>query len=179
METFTGLKALTDNPDFQSQRQRALAGLDTKVIDSPILDVITNFARLDCCFTLQSCYGHFLYEGQNDSHNIASLPVTDTIIKVEYRIAYIALVIDNSNSGKTLFNDLMKVPQLDPEYIQIGCADWFWKKHVNSYALQIEPDKQMYQDRAWVSYSEALHLENIRIIFFDELRKLLKAHLAN
>jgi len=45
--------------------------------------------ELPYCFTLQSCFGHFVFCGQNDQQNLEPLPVNDPIVKVEYRIAYI------------------------------------------------------------------------------------------
>ncbi len=177
METFTELKALTRNPNFQNQRQQAIAKFDPKVIDSPIVDIVKGFAKLPYCFTLQSCCGHFLYRGQDNPHNLDPVPITDTITKVEYRIAYIALVIEESDSGKMLFEYLNRIPQMDSDFIQFGCADWFWKNQVNSYALQVEPKEHMYKDRTWIDYDEALHLERIRELLFAELRRLLQQRL--
>ena len=102
------------------------------------------------------------------------MPVLDSITIVEYRIAYIALCIQNSDLGRILFDDLRKIPAIDPEYIQFGCAEWFWKKQVNSYALQIEPERYMTKDRISVNYQEALHIEEIRNEFFSELKKVIQ-----
>ena len=67
------------------------------------------------CFTLQSCYGHFVYNGQKDSHNLESLPEKNTITKVEYRIAYIAFCIENSSLGRELFEALKEITAIDTE----------------------------------------------------------------
>lgn len=173
METFTHLKALIDNPNFPRQREQALKGYNPLIIDMPIMDLISDFNKLPFCFTLQSCYGHFLYQGQDDSHNLEPLPETDNIAQVDYRIAYIALVIDNCGAGNLLLGALQQIVKIDPNYIQIGCADWFWRKQVNSYALQVEPTEHMYEDSARISYEEALKVQEIRAWFFDELRKLV------
>lgn len=83
----------------------------------------------------QSCYGHFIYTGQRDPHNIEPLPVTDKIARVEYRIAYIALCIENNAAGIKLLKALKEITVIDPENIQFCGADWFWERQINSYAL--------------------------------------------
>lgn len=174
METFTDLKEFVANPHFNEQRQQSLSQLNIEQIDSPIVDVVSGFARLPYCFTLQSCYGHFLHSHQKDDYNIDALPIADSIVNVDYRIAYIALCIENSSSGKILFEDFRRIPETDPEYIQFGCAEWFWERQVNSYALQVEPKRYMRKDKVRVGYREALHLERVRNRFFDQLNKLLQ-----
>jgi len=95
LETFIELKELVENPHYQEQRKKSLAVLTNVMIDAPIIDLIKGFNELPYCFTLQSCYGHFLYKGQEDANNLDPLPITNTISTVEYRIAYIAFCIDN------------------------------------------------------------------------------------
>jgi hypothetical protein len=174
VETFTELKELAENPHYQDQRQRSLAGLSDEMIDAPIIDLINDFNKLPYCFTLQSCCGHFLYNGQNDSYNLEPLPITDTIAKVEYRIAYIAFCIENSVSGRELFDSLKEITAIDPDNVQFCCAEWFWKRQVNSYALQVEPDRFKRKDTAIVDFKEALHIEKIRNEFFIRLYELLE-----
>jgi hypothetical protein len=174
VETFTELKELAENPHYQDQRQRSLAGLSDEMIDAPIIDLINDFNKLPYCFTLQSCCGHFLYNGQNDSYNLEPLPITDTIAKVEYRIAYIAFCIENSVSGRELFDSLKEITAIDPDNVQFCCAEWFWKRQVNSYALQVEPDRFKRKDTAIVGFKEALHIEKIRNEFFIRLYELLE-----
>ncbi len=94
METFTELKELTENPKYQIQRQGSLKDFSNDMIDVPIIKIIKGFNSLPYCFTLQSCYGHFTYEGQNDLHNLLPLPTNRNISKVKYRIAYIALCVE-------------------------------------------------------------------------------------
>ena len=140
METFTELKELAENPHYQVQKQKMLCDLTDDMIDMPIIDLINGFNKLPYCFTLQSCHGHFVYNGQKDTHNLDHLPAKKTIAQVEYRIAYIALCIENSDSGRELFEALKEITAIDPENIQFCCAEWFWKRQDNSYALQVEPE---------------------------------------
>ncbi len=177
METFTDLKEFVANPRFKQQMQQSLSQLNIDQIDPTIIDLISGFARLPYCFTLQSCYGHFLHSRQKDDYNIDALPIVDNIDNVDFRIAYIALCIENSSSGKKLFEDFRRIPKTDPEYIQFGCAEWFWERQVNSYVLQVEPKRYMKKDKVRVGYREALDLERARNRFFDQLYKLLKKRL--
>lgn len=178
METFTELKKLVENPHYQEQRQKSLADLTDLMIDVPIIKIINGFNKLPYCFTIQSCYGHFLYNAQKDPNNLEPLPVTDTITRVEYRIAYIAFCIDNSDSGKGLFEALKEITTIDPENIQFCCAEWFWKRQVNSYALQVEPERLKHQDKALLDYREALQIEKIRNEFFVQLQKFLQKQIG-
>ena len=174
METFTELKELIENPNYQIQRQRSLQNLTDDMIDSPIIEIVNGFNRLPFCFTLQSCNGHFIYEGQNDPHNLLPLPTNKHISKVKYRIAYLALCVENSTSGKKLLSALSEIPSVSPENIQFCCAEWFWKKQVNSYALQVEPDRFKHMDTATIGFSEALKIEKTRNDFFLQLSKLIE-----
>lgn len=174
METFTKPKALVENLHYQDQRRKCLAGLNDGMIDEPIIELINSFNKLPYCFTLQSCYGHFIYNGQDDPQNLEPLPLTDTITRVEYRIAYIAFCIENSDLGKMLFEALKGTADIDPDNIQFCCAEWFWKRQVNSYALQVEPDRFKLQDKAILDYKEALRIEKIRNEFFVRLKELLQ-----
>ena len=174
METYTELKRFVDNPLYHEQRQRSLARLDISSIDAPIIEIISRFAKLTYCFTLQSCYGHFLHIGQREPYHIEALPLTDRITTVEYRIAYIALCIENSPQGRDIFQDLGQIPEIiDLAYIQFGCAEWFWKRQINSYVLQVEPKRLMTKDSVHIDYREALYIEKIRNQFFAKLKMLL------
>ena len=174
METFTTARAFVENPHYDKERGDSLQKLDLSSIDPPILDLVRGFTGLLYCFTLQSCYGHFLYPGQKDPHNTEPLPVDKSIARVEYRIAYLALVIEDSVPGRELFDELGEITSVDPEYIQFGSADWFWERQLNSYALQVEPRKYMTQDTCQIDYLEALHVEKVRNRFFKELTTLLQ-----
>ena len=172
METYTEFKSLVKNPLFNQQREKALSQLDFNAIDTPIKEIIKNFSNLSYCFTLQCCYGHFLYNDQKNPQNIEPLPKLDNISKIEYRIAYIALCIRNNKQGRMLLQKLKKIPEIDPDYVQFGCGDWFWKQQVNSYALQVEPERYKRKDKTIVNYQEALHIEKVRNEFFRILEKM-------
>ena len=174
METFTELKELVENPHYQVQKQKALFNLNDDMIDMPIVNLINRFNELPYCFTLQSCYGHFVYNGKKDPHNLDPLPSEKIIGKVEYRIAYVAFCIENSASGRRLFEALKEITAIDPQYVQFCCAEWFWKRQINSYALQVEPDRFKSKDTAVIDFKEALHIEKTRNTFFVRLYELLE-----
>ena len=174
METFTDLRDLAENPQYHSQKQKALCDLNDDMIDMPIVDLINGFNELPYCFTLQSCYGHFVYNSRNDAHNIEPLPTEKVIDEVEYRIAYVALCIENSASGRLLFKSLKEIQTIDPKNIQFCCAGWFWERQMNSYALQVEPYRFKHNDKAILEFKEALHIEKIRNTFFIRLSELLE-----
>ena len=172
METFTEPKELVINPHYQDQRKNILAGLSDEMIDAPIIDLINGFNKMSYCFSMQSCYGHFVYNDQKDPYNFEPLPISDTIDRVEYRIAYICLCIENSDLGKRLLEALNEITAIDPENIQFCCAEWFWKRQVNSYALQVQPDRFKHKDEAILDYREALQIEKIRNEFFIQLQEI-------
>jgi hypothetical protein len=174
LKTFVDLRELTENPDYQVQRQKSLANLTDDMIDVPIIGLINGFNKLPYCFTLQSCYGHFVYDGQENPRNLEPLPDKSVIAEVEYRIAYIVLCIENNPLGNRLFEILKKVPAIDPKNIQFCCAEWFWKKQVNSYALQVEPERFKRKDTAILDHKEALYIEMIRNDFFQRLYELVE-----
>lgn len=174
METLTELKELAENLYFRVQKQKTLYDLTDDMIDLPIIDLINGFNTLPYCFTLQSCYGHFVLNDQKENHNLAPLPVSGTIEKVVYRIAYIAFCIENIHLGRELFESFKQIVAIDPENIQFCCAEWFWERQVNSYALQVEPDRFNLKDTAMVDFKEALHIEKVRNEFFDRLYELIE-----
>jgi hypothetical protein len=174
METFTELIDFVSNPHYGEQRRTALGELDLSAIDAPIVDTIAGLSMVPYCFTLQSCYGHFLYPGQRDPHNIAPLPTLPDQVWVEYRIAYLALCIQEGEEGRDLLRELRKIPDIDPGEVQFGCATWFWERQVNSYVLQVEPELYKSQDRARIRYRQALHLQETRARFWDLLRELVE-----
>ncbi len=175
METFTNVKDPVANPAFAAQRRQALTRLDLTTIDAPIVSMVRRFNRLPYCFTLQSCCGHFLCAGQGDPRNVQRLPEARSTAPVEYRIAYLALCIDNNDEGVSLLADLRDVAAIDPEYVQFGCADWFWERQVNSYALQVEPTRYRTKDAVCLAYEEALQVQAVRDTVFSALERLLDA----
>lgn len=179
METFTAPRAFVKNPHYHNQRREFLRKLDLSSIDPPIIDLVRDFSKLQYCFTLQSCFGHFLYPGNRDPVNLEPLPLADGIESIDYRIAYLAICIEDSILGKELFDNLVEIPSIDPEYIQFGSADWFWERQLNSYAMQVEPIRHMTRDKCHIDYGEALHVEKIRNQLFKQLMTLLRKRIRN
>jgi hypothetical protein len=177
LETFIEPKDLVENPLFQEQRRKILDGLSDDMIDAPIIGLVKGFNGLPFCFTLQSCYGHFIHKNQRDPHNLETLPATATVDGVEYRIAYLCLCIENSPLGRGLLEALRKTAAIDPDNIQFCCAEWFWKRQVNSYALQVMPDRFKHDDCALLDHREALHVEKLRNELFIRLHGLLQEQL--
>lgn len=173
METFIEVLDFVKNSNYDCQRQDCLHRFDIGEIDPPIMDIVKGFTEIPCCFTLQSCYGHFLHPFQIDPHYSGPLHIPEGVADIEYRIAYIAVCIQNSSKGEALFRKLRSIPAIDHEYVQFGCAEWFWDQYVNSFVLQVEPKNQMKRDRCIVSVQEAFHIEKIRNLFFEKLRELV------
>jgi hypothetical protein len=95
----------------------------------------------------------------------------DTI--VEYRLAYVAFCIRDCKDGQRLREDFRWLVHIDPKNIQFGSPEWFLHEHVNSYALQVEPERFQYKDTAQVGIEEALVLEKTRNTVFEKLRSLV------
>ena len=177
MKTFTKPRAFVENPRFLEDRQVSLSTIDYQTIDKPIISIVKKFSLLPYCFTLQSCYGHFLYSSEQDTHNLARLP-TNNVGMVTYRIAYMAFCLENSLPGIAFFKLLSRIPEIDPDFVQFGTADWFWERHLNSYILQVEPSRYSNQDQVTIEYPEAKHIQHIRDLFFSELTGLLDNQLV-
>ena len=96
METFTELKPFVDNPLYQEQREKALSGLDINTIDAPMIEIINGFAKLPYCFTLQSCYGHFVHNNQKSPKNVEPLSGSDNISSIEINVIYFVQTIKSS-----------------------------------------------------------------------------------
>jgi len=175
MNTFVAPKELDDDPGYVTQRLASLAAVDLSTLDPPIMDVMEGFRALPCCFTLQSCYGHFICGTQRDPNNTQRLPTGDCADPVAYRIAYVALCVENGRDGRELLRALEEVASRDPAYVQYGSAEWFWRRRVNTYVLQVEPFRHRRRDKITVDYAEALQIQQVRDRFFGELRDLLKA----
>ena len=172
METFGPAREFVESPGFVQARTSALSKLDLAKVDGPIADVISGFAALPHCFTLQSCHGHFVCTRDDEPDNNNSIP-SGHMGGVRYRIAYVAICIENSARGRALRGALSSVPDIDPDYVQFGAPRWFWDQWVNSYALQVEPISQQYHDEARMEVEEARHVQRVRGQFFERLRVLL------
>ncbi len=171
METFTGPKECIENPRYHSDRLEILGSLDLGCIDRPIVELVQGFTALPQCFTVQSCYGHFLHGPEQGRHNLERLSPGHGG-QIHYRIAYMAFCIDNSPRGWELRESLELIPSLDPDYVQFGSADWFWERYPNSYVLQVEPARYRTKDQVDIEHSEAAHIERARDLFFIGLREL-------
>jgi hypothetical protein len=174
LETFTGLKPFVSDPHYHERRRASLDALDCSSIDEPMLALVKRFAKVPYCFTLQSCYGHFLFGDQKDPKSTMRLPVSGARTCVDYRVAYLALCIQNTAPGRTLFQELRALASIDPEYVQFGCAGWFWRGQVNSYVLQVEPERHKTKDQAFIPHEEALYVQEIRDQIFSELHRVVR-----
>jgi len=163
---------MVENPRFEDQKRKCLANLTAEMIDEPIAGIVAGFNNLPCCFTLQSCFGHFLFPGQEDPFCCDPLPEISLDVQVEYKIAYLAFCLENSDPGKSLLEAFRKVTLIDPDNIQLCSPDWFWERQVNTFALQVEPDRFKHSDQAVLGFEEALNLEEIRNKFFRALKRL-------
>jgi len=172
VETFGKPRPFVDHLHFPRDRELVLAEIHPEKIDAPIRQLISRFSHLPFCFTLQCCFGHFLYDGEQDQENLQPLPSHD-VGPVKYRIAYLALCLENSRDGRKLYSGLESVAAAKPEYIQFGSPGWFWKRHVNSYSLQVEPIRFAQSDIAIIGYEEALIVQKTRDRFFDLLGELV------
>jgi hypothetical protein len=181
METYTQAKPLESSPNYGSDREKALEALMLELskgsIDAPMVDIVQTFARLPFYYTLQSCYGHFMREFRvHDTNTMRVSELRGSAEVMHHRIAYIALCVQNAVEGRVLLEELKYIEEVDPDYIQFGSADWFWKDCVNSYVLQVSPLDNVHQDHFDVSIEEALRIEGTRDRFFDKLREILSKH---
>ncbi|MFC1530808.1 hypothetical protein ACFL5T_00975 [Gemmatimonadota bacterium] len=172
MKTFARPRQLVDNPQYERDRELMLASLGLETIDEPMRELVAGFAKLPYCFTLQSCYGHFVHALQPQPDNLNPLPAHD-VGPIKYRVAYLALCLENSIEGRRLRSALGHIPAIDPEYVQFGSPEWFWNRHLNSYALQVEPTRFLDRDVVMIEYNEALRVEQVRHLFFAQLSTLL------
>ena len=164
METYTDPKPFEDYPGFQSDRQLALNILDITLIDNPLVGLIDDLNKLPYLFTLQCCYGHFL---TTDDEEVFDFDLSGSINTVEYRLAYIAFCIENSPSGKKFAHQLKDISlTMEQGLVQFCSAQWFWDQWVNSYALQIMPQRFIDKDSAVLHFYEAAKIKQARDIFF-------------
>jgi hypothetical protein len=177
LETFSKARELVENRGFVRDRQKFTTKLDLSSIDCTITDIVENLNALSHCFTLQSCFGHFLCLPEQGLHNVDPIPHGFSGL-VTYRIAYVALCLENSRRGQALQQSLARIPAVDPDFIQFGSADWFWERWENSYALQVEPKAHMLKDEVILKPAEALRTQAARDRFFEEFRAVLAAELS-
>lgn len=168
METYTEPKPFENYPRFQADRQSALNSLDVAQIDDPLVDLVADLNKLPYLFTLQCCHGHFL---TTDGKNISDFDLLDTVCEIEYRLAYIAFCINNVPPGREFARQLENIPlTVDRSLVQFCSAQWFWDQWVNSYALQVMPQKFKDKDRAVIDFHEAEKVKQTRDILFAILK---------
>jgi hypothetical protein len=177
VETFVEARQLVKDPSFEEHRRRALAELDvaltSNAIDVAITDMIRRFSRVPYCFTIQSCHGHFVSNESGAEIDPSSEAERGSVSSIRYRIAYIALCVQDSAEGRSLLEDLKTLVDIDPDYIQYGSANWFRNRCPNTYVLQVEPSRSACQDAVDVSAEEAKHLAETRDKFFKGLDGVL------
>jgi hypothetical protein len=173
VETFTEPRPFVENPRYSREREDVLEQLDPRTLDAPIADLVARLNVLPFCFTLQSCYGHFISRPSQDDRSLEPVP-GEGYRQVRYRIAYLAICLENSPAGRELHERLRQTAARDPEFVQFGSADWFWERHANSYALQVEPRRYARRDEALLDREEALQVQEHRDWLFQELTRLAR-----
>ena len=173
MQTLTEARQFVSNPGYLEDRQATLRALDMSTIDAPIASIVKGLNDLPQCFTLQTCFGHFVCSQDQDSRTLDRLPAEHSG-DVRYRIAYMAFCLENSRSGREFRAALEALPEIDPEYIQFGSADWFWERYLNSYVLQVEPLRFKMKDEALIGCEEAQRIQKVRDVFYKRVESLLR-----
>ncbi len=172
MQTYCPEKPMVANAEFGVHKAAALDSLRKARIDEPIQELVHDLANLDFCFTLQSCWGHFVSSSLPDPQAIRTLRADSLENRYHYKIAYLALCLDNRPRGREFLVRLREIPAaVDPKYVQFGCADWFWKQQVNSYVLQVQPLDNAHVDSMDVNGELALELQGARDVFFRRVRE--------
>lgn len=181
METFTPAKPFTLHPGYLSDRENAHRELEEEMlrgsIDPPVLPMIRECMPIIHFFTVQCCFGHFVHDLEHDNGNL--VPPSQYMGKIEtvrYRLAYLAICLQNNIRGRELYSDLKELATDNPDYIQFGSADWFWERMVNTYCIQLEPERLKNKDSGVITMEEALHLETLREDFFKRLAGIVQKH---
>jgi hypothetical protein len=171
-----------DNPEYGKNRSVALVILQNLVatgkIDPPIVELIELFSRVPHCYTIQSCYGHFVHDREPEEHTTARLgPYRGLVHTVQYRIAYIAFVLEKSRNGFALCRDLRMLASRNSGYIQFGSAGWFWEQSVNTHQIQVAPEREKCRDSLRVTYDQAFRLEKVRDMVISELTTIARKNI--
>ena len=181
METFTRAKPFILHPGYFSDRAKALRELDKEIlngsIDPPLLNLIRECNPITHFFTVQCCYSHFLSDMESDLENlIPPSQYLEQIETVRYRLAYLAICIQDTIPGREMYSDLEEMSADNPDYIQFGSAEWFWDRMVNTYCIQLEPVRFKSKDSEMIGIEEAMHIEKIRNDFFNHLAEIIHKH---
>ncbi len=177
METFTPPEPFIAHPGFTEERALSLRRLEDLIRlaepDPPLIPLLRLFMQVPSCFTVQSCYGHFVRDQSHDDKNLD--PVSsfkDGVQQVRYRLAYMVFCIEESVRGHALYDDLESMTAIDPLYIQFGSASWFWETTPNTYVVQLEPLRGACLDAVLVMLDEASYIERLREQFFGRLGEI-------
>lgn len=174
MQTFVPSIPLQNISNFAQTKAQTLLDLNKDPIDTPIKDIVMSLNALPYCYTIQCCWGHFVSTSQPDKHNLAVVKKKDIDEKIEYRIAYLALSLENTPAGKAFLDKMEKIPtRIDSSYVQFGCAQWFLQRHANSYVLQVQPSDRAHVDSMTVLREEALLIQSTRNVFWDTIRQFV------
>lgn len=180
METFTPPRPFVPHPDYWRDRERSLQELRQEIvknrIDPPLLQLVRECMTIPHCFTMQCCFGHFVHRMEPDTENLAPISrYTQEVGIIRYRIAYVALCLQDSSAGHAMYFELEKIAALDPSFIQFGSADWFWDQVPNTYCIQLEPERMKGEDSGEVTWEEALKIEEIREPFFTVIMEIMNS----
>jgi len=173
MQTYMKARPVEDNDTFEAQRSDALAALDLSAMDEPMVSLVESLNRLPHCFTLQCCFGHFVAAGDTDTRTLAPPPPMGKT-PMEYRVAYVAICIRDDEHGRGLLDRIHELRDLDPKYIQVGSADWFWERQVNSYIIQVGPKRMRKHDAMTLDGKELRHVSHVRTQLWRRFAALVR-----
>jgi hypothetical protein len=181
METFNPARPFTLHPGYVSDREKAQRELAEEIlrgsIDPPLLPMIRECIPITHFFTVQCCFGHFVHDMEPDTENLVPpSQYSGKIETVRYRLAYLAICLQNNIRGREMYSDLEEMAADNPDYVQFGSADWFWERMVNTYCIQLEPERLKNRDSEVITLEEALHLETLREDFFTRLTGIVQKH---
>jgi hypothetical protein len=175
MRTFRKERPFEDDRGYDRRRRECLAALREDDLDAPLVPLVRSLNALPFCYTLQCCFGHFVYKGRTDPRNLEPLPEECPAETVQYRLAYLALCAENGECGLGLVEGLKALAAEDPRRVQFGGSDWFWRRHPNSFVLQVEPYRYRRRDRVMLGVAEAREIERVRNGLFARLADLVRA----
>jgi len=173
METYTKARPFVDNPDFDVQRMAALVGLGQADLDEPLRPLVAQLNQLPYLFTLQCCYGHFVQPGEPDRHTLEPPPARGRV-ELEYRIAYLALCLRDDDQGRAFLEAFRGLRDVERMLVQVGSADWFWQRQVNSYVIQVSPRKHKRQDTMTLDGKQARKIAQVRVKLWRELAEMVQ-----
>ncbi len=175
MQAFAEPRGLESNAGFTAQREHALAHLSLEGLDCPLVDLVQRLTAVPWCFPVESCCGHFVILDGDHRRVLDRLPPLGASAKrVLYRVAYVALCIDDDPAGRELLRDLQAVPSIAPEQIQFGCVDHLWRRQVNTFVLQVVPWAHRFVDDVILSPAEARDVDEARSWYFARLDDLVR-----